>query len=96
MSVLHVVMMTAGASTVAMEAALADVSALRVLPGVEWLHAGPDTSIEGLQNGYTHVIVVSFATPADRDAYLRHPSHVAAGARLGAAISSLAIVDLAI
>ena len=38
----------------------------------EW---GTDVSVEGKAGGFTHCFVVSFASEADRDAYLPHPAH---------------------
>ncbi|KAK2609371.1 hypothetical protein QQS21_002152 [Conoideocrella luteorostrata] len=32
---------------------------------------GKDISIEGLQNGFTHIFVVEFASDADRDFYVK-------------------------
>jgi len=39
----------------------------------EW---GTDVSPEKLSKGFTHCFFVTFATDADRDAYLTHPDHV--------------------
>ncbi|MGO8695249.1 MAG: Dabb family protein [Rectinemataceae bacterium] len=40
--------------------------------GYEW---GTNSSPEGLNEGYTHCFIVTFAKPEDRDAYLPHPDH---------------------
>jgi hypothetical protein len=49
------------------------------LTGYRW---GPNVSSEGLSRGYTHGFVMTFDTPAARDAYLPHPGHQAAAAQL--------------
>jgi hypothetical protein len=38
----------------------------------EW---GTDVSVEGQADGFTHCFVVTFASEADRDTYLPHPTH---------------------
>lgn len=64
------------------------------IPGIVAVDFGPDTSPEDLANGYTHALVVTFVDAAARDAYLPHPAHRAFAARMGAVISSVAVVDL--
>jgi hypothetical protein len=69
------------------EAVFAELAALRaVLPGMLGFAAGADVSPEGRARGYTHAFTVDFADAAARDAYLVHPAHKAAGARLVAAL----------
>lgn len=41
---------------------------------LEW---GTDESPEGISKGFTHCFLVTFASAADRDAYLPHPEHQA-------------------
>lgn len=66
-----------------LEAVFAELAALRkVLPGMLAMSAGPDLSPEGIARGYTHGFTMDFADAAARDAYLVHPDHKAAGARL--------------
>ncbi|HBH52153.1 MAG TPA: stress responsive protein [Planctomycetaceae bacterium] len=43
--------------------------------GVVQVAAGPYTSPEGLNKGYTHAIVITFADENARDAFLDHPLH---------------------
>ncbi len=59
-------------------------NAFRALPSkidairdFEW---GTDVSVEGIAEGFTHCFLVTFASAADRDAYLPHPDHRAFGA----------------
>ncbi|MDO8359118.1 MAG: Dabb family protein [Devosia sp.] len=47
---------------------------------------GPNVSPEGLAQGYADGFVIDFRDAAARDAYLVHPDHQAAGARLVAAL----------
>ena len=82
------------------EAIFTELAALRQhLPGLQGFAAGPNTSPEGLAKGFTHAFTVEFASAADRDAYLVHPAHQAAGARLVRALEGgldgLAVIDIA-
>lgn len=45
------------------------------LPGFLSLTGGPYSSPEGLNQGYTHGLVMTFADAATRDQYLVHPEH---------------------
>lgn len=47
-----------------------------VIPGIVDYAWGPYSSPEGLNRGFTHAFVTTFASPAARDAYLPHPEHV--------------------
>ena len=68
------------------DAVFLQLAALRtVLPGLKRFTAGPNVSPEGLNRGYTHVFTCDFEDAAARDAYLEHPAHTVAGARLVAA-----------
>jgi hypothetical protein len=47
------------------------------IPGLlEFLH-GPYDSSEGLNDDFTHGFIMTFESPATRDAYLPHPVHEA-------------------
>ena len=83
------------------DAVFADLAALRgTVPGLRAFAGGPNVSPEGLAQGYTHAFTVEFDDAAARDAYLVHPAHQAAGARLTRAPPSgtagLAVVDIAV
>jgi hypothetical protein len=71
-----------------------------VVPGMLRFAGGANVSPEGLARGFTHAFVVDFADAAARDAYLVHPAHQAAGARLVKAaeggIDGLIVVDIEI
>lgn len=57
------------------EAAFAELAKkLPFITGFEW---GRNSSPEGLDRGFTHCFVVTFAGPEGRDAYLPHPAHQA-------------------
>ena len=45
------------------------------IPGLLDFSGGPYSSPEGLNQGFTHGFVMTFADEASRDAYLPHPDH---------------------
>jgi hypothetical protein len=45
------------------------------VPGIEDYVSGPNSSPEGLDQGYTHALIMTFTDSAARDAYLNHPDH---------------------
>ena len=47
---------------------------IKLIKDFEW---GKNSSPEGLNQGLTHVFLVTFASDKDRDAYLVHPDHQA-------------------
>lgn len=76
-----------------------DLRALRdVVNGIEDMRFGADVSPEGFGRGYGDGFTILFRDAAARDAYLVHPDHQAAGARLVAALEGgtdgLLVVDL--
>ena len=56
----------------------------------EW---GTDVSVEGKADGFTHCFCVTFASEADREAYLPHPDHAAFGALLRPHLEKVLVVD---
>jgi quinol monooxygenase YgiN len=58
--------------------------------GFEW---GRNSSLEGLDKGFTHAFVVSFADAAGRDAYLPHPAHQAFVAQLKPLLDDALVFD---
>jgi Stress responsive A/B Barrel Domain len=48
---------------------------------------------EGLDKGFTHAFVVSFADDAGRDAYLPHPAHQAFVAQLKPLLDDVLVID---
>jgi hypothetical protein len=45
------------------------------IPGLRDFCHGSYSSPEGLNDGYTHGFIMTFESPAARDAYLSHPEH---------------------
>lgn len=45
------------------------------IPQVQDFERGINNSPEGLNKGFTHCYLITFATEADREAYLPHPAH---------------------
>lgn len=45
------------------------------IPGIVDITSGPYESAEGLNQGFTHAFIVTFAEVEYRDAYLEHPKH---------------------
>ncbi len=73
------------------------VAAFRDLPAkieeiadFEW---GTDVSPEGKAQGFTHCFLLTFATAADRDAYLPHPAHKEFVALIGPHLDKVCVVD---
>jgi hypothetical protein len=57
-----------------------------VVPGFRGMSAGPNVSPEGVHQGFVDGFTMDFTDEAARDAYLIHPDHKAAGAKLVAAL----------
>lgn len=65
----------------------AGLEALRgMIPGMGPVGFGANVSPEPFARGFTHGFTVDFPDAAARDAYLAHPDHGRAGARLVAAL----------
>ena len=47
----------------------------KLMPGFLTLSGGPYSSPEGLNQGYTHGFLMTFANASARDHYLTHPEH---------------------
>lgn len=91
----------AGTTAQAKEAIFADLAALQpLIPGVLDFHAGPNVSVEPLSRGFDDVFWFDFRDAAARDAYLIHPAHKAAGARILAAteggLDGVFVFDIAV
>ncbi|KAI1371670.1 hypothetical protein F4677DRAFT_287493 [Hypoxylon crocopeplum] len=64
-------------------------------PYIKSITAGVDNSIEGLQNGFTHMIITVFETAAHRDYYAKSdPAHLAVAAGLGPFVKGLQVLDI--
>jgi hypothetical protein len=63
---------------------------IKEIAGFEW---GTDVSPEGKAQGFTHCFLLTFATAADRDAYLPHPAHKEFVALVGPHVDNVCVVD---
>jgi hypothetical protein len=63
------------------------------IPGIEDYVSGPNSSPEGLNQGYTHGFIMTFADAAARDSYLPHPEHERVKALLMPLLDSLLVFD---
>ena len=71
-----------------------------VVDGFVSMSFGPNVSPEGLHQGFVDGFTMDFRDESARDAYLVHPDHKAAGARLVAALEGgrdgLMVFDMAV
>ena len=63
------------------------------IPGILNLSWGPNTSSEGLSDGFTHSFVMLFESAAARDAYLPHPAHQSAVSRVVPRLARVIVCD---
>lgn len=63
------------------------------IPQIKDFEWGTDNSPEGLQQGLTHCFFVTFASEADRDAYLPHPAHKEFVELVGPHVDKVTVVD---
>jgi len=94
----HVVLLrfkdeTPAAKRAELEAAFAGLRGQ--VPGVQALEWGVNASGEGLDKGFTHCFLVTFASAADRDAYLPHPAHQAFVDRVQPWLADVLVLDYA-
>lgn len=64
-----------------------------IIPGIENFVSGPNNSPEGLSQGYSHGMVMTFENAAARDAYLPHAEHEKFKSFALPHIESVAVVD---
>lgn len=65
-------------------------SQIKEIKSFEW---GKNNSPENLNNGLTHCFFLTFASEADRAAYLPHPAHKAFGAVLTPFLDKVTVID---
>lgn len=65
------------------------------IPGIVGVTCGPNTSPEGLEQGYTLGFIVRFVDAAARDNYLPHPAHVAVVPLVQGVAERVLVFDLA-
>ncbi|MCO5611261.1 hypothetical protein L7F22_065513 [Adiantum nelumboides] len=63
------------------------------IPHIKAFEWGTDISAENMQQGFTHVFVLTFDSSEGRDAYLVHPSHQEFAHKLLAAVEKVLVVD---
>ena len=63
------------------------------MPMIEALEWGKDCSVEKLADGFTHCFLVTFDDADGLKAYLPHPTHQAAVAKLKPAMEKLLVID---
>ncbi|KAM0543279.1 hypothetical protein ACHAPJ_012363 [Fusarium lateritium] len=62
---------------------------------IKSITAGEDNSVEGLQNGFTHMIITTFESVEHRDYYAKSdPAHLSLGAGLGPVLHGLQVLDI--
>jgi hypothetical protein len=64
-----------------------------VIPGMEDYVSGPNSSPEGLSQGYTHALIMTFTDAAARDAYLPHPENERIKALMTPVLESMLVFD---
>lgn len=74
-----------------------DFSALRKkVPGIVNYRAGINNSPEGLNKGFTHCFIVTFANAKGRDAYLPDPAHQEFVKTLDGLIADVFVIDFGV
>ena len=63
------------------------------IPTIVSLKWGTNVSPEKKDKGFTHLVVMAFASEKDRDDYLPHPDHKAFGKVLGPVIADVFVFD---
>ena len=64
------------------------------IPGVVDVVQGRSTSPEGKEEGYDYALVITFASPEARDAYLPHPAHQPVAEAIGAHADKVVVFDV--
>ena len=85
-------------------AKLADIQGVEIafaalkkkIPQIKALTWGTNISPEKLNKGFTHCWILTFASTADRDAYLVHPDHKAFGKILGRVLEDVFVIDFVV
>lgn len=63
------------------------------IPAIADFEYGKNNSPEGLNDGLTHCFLVTFASEADREAYLPHPAHLAFVEVLKPHLEKVVVID---
>jgi Stress responsive A/B Barrel Domain len=92
----HVVLFQwkAGTSEAKIAECFRELAALKgKIPGLQQFEGGPYSSPEGLNQGYTHGFIMTFADAASRNAYLPHPEHERVKAIVGPNLQTVVAFD---
>lgn len=65
----------------------------QVIPGIVGFAGGSYSSSEGLNQGYTHGFIMTFASASARDAYLPHPEHEKVKAEIFPYLDDIIVFD---
>lgn len=63
------------------------------IPEIVSFETGTNVSPEGLDKGFTHGFILTFASAEDRDTYLVHPEHQAFGKLVGPVLKDVFVID---
>ncbi|MBT3569730.1 MAG: Dabb family protein [Opitutae bacterium] len=77
------------------EKAFEDLKKKKKIAEIESLEWGTNNSPEGLNKGFTHCFILTFADEKARDAYLPHPDHKAFGKVLKPILDDVFVIDFA-
>jgi hypothetical protein len=77
------------------EKAFEDLKKKKKIVEIENLEWGTNNSPEGLNKGFTHCFILTFADEKARDAYLPHPDHKAFGKVLKPILDDVFVIDFA-
>ncbi|OPZ11623.1 MAG: Stress responsive A/B Barrel Domain protein [candidate division BRC1 bacterium ADurb.BinA364] len=92
----HVVLMQKKSETseAQMDELMSQLAALKkAIPDIRDFQGGKNVSIEGMARGYTHGFVMTFDSTEKIAAYLPHPEHKKAGARVKELCDSVLVMD---
>lgn len=64
------------------------------IPGILAIHCGPNSSPEGLGDGFDWALVVSFSSSSARDGYLPHPAHLPVAEMISRLSSAVVVFDV--
>lgn len=66
------------------------------IPQLQAIEDGLNNSPEGLDQGFTHGFLLTFGNEGDRDAYLRHPAHLAFVEQVRPALAKALVFDFSV
>ena len=70
-----------------------DLKKKKKIAEIENFEWGTNNSPEGLNKGFTHCFILTFANEKARDAYLPHPDHKAFGKVLKPILDDVFVID---